>query len=253
VTFTPTAAGGTVGSLDLTTLQARFPIIGVSLSGAGTRPGLFATTSSDQFLHTFIGVPGEDTVAVTNGGTKNVTVTSVRPPKAPFSVSGLPEPGTVLRPGETAEVQVHYAPARPGQGASMFQIAASAGPLLTEYLTGTAFAGDASLTVRPARADFGRVTVGRPATRVIQLSDPGQQPMIITGTTALAPPFRLIAPVATGQPIGPQGGVGIPIEFSPRQPGPFTATYRIRCAPLGGGPSREVEITVTGTAVTAGG
>lgn len=253
VTFTPAAPGGTVGSLDLTTTQASFPVVGVSLSGTGTRQGLFATTSSEQFPHTFVGIPVADTVAVTNGGTKNVTITSVHAPKPPFSVSGLPGAGTVLRPGETVEVQVHYAPARPGRDASRFQITASAGPSLTQFLTGKALAGDASLAVRPARADFGRVTVGRSATRVVYLVDPGEQPLTITGTTALAPPFRLISPVTTGQPIGPQGGVAIPIEFSPRQPGPATVTYRIRYVPLGGGPPREARFTVTGTAVTAGG
>jgi hypothetical protein len=252
VTFAPAAAGGMVGSLGLTTTQAPFPVIGVSLSGTGTRQGLFATTGSVQFPHTFTGIPVADTVAVTNGGTKNVTITSVHAPEPPFSVSGLPAAGAVLRPGQTVEVQVHYAPARPGRDSARLQIAASQGPLLTEYLTGKALAGDANLAARPARADFGRVMVGRPATRVVYLIDPGEQPLTLTGITALAPPFRVISPVAAGQPVGPQGGLGLPVEFFPRQPGPATATYRIRFVPLGGGPAREARFTVTGTAVTTG-
>jgi outer membrane protein assembly factor BamB len=253
VMFTPAAPGGTVGSLDLTTTQAPFPVVSVSLSGTGTRPGLFATASSVQFVHTFVGSPVADTVAITNGGTTNVTITSVRLPRPPFSVTGLPGRGTVLRPGESAEVQVQHAPARPGQAFSTFQIAATAGPLVTEYLSGKAFAGDASLAVRPARADFGRVAVGRSATRVIYLVDPGGQPLIITGTTALRAPFRLISPIATGQPLGPGGGLAIPVEFSPRRAGSAAATYRIRFVPLGGGPPREARFTVTGTGVTAAG
>lgn len=253
VTFAPAAPGGAAGWLDFTTSQAAFPVVSVSLSGAGTRPGLFATTGSVQFQHTFVGIPGGDGVAVTNGGATNVTVTSARPPKPPFTVTGLPKPGTVLRPGESVEVQVGYAPSRPGHASSTFSITTSAGGTLTEYLTGKAFAGDGSLTVAPARADFGRVPVGRAATRRITLADPGGQPLTVTGTTALKPPFRLATPLATRQPLGPQDSLGILVEFSPRQPGPVTATYRIRFVPLGGGPARTARLTVTGTGVAAGG
>jgi putative pyrroloquinoline-quinone binding quinoprotein len=253
VTFAPAAPGGTVGWLDFTTNQAAFPVVSVSLSGTGTRPGLFATASSVQFLHAFVGIPGAETVAITNGGSTNVTVTAVRLPKPPFRVTGLPKPGTVLRPGESAEVQVGYAPAGPGRASSTFRVTTSAGPSLTEYLTGKAFAGDGSLAARPTRVGFGRVAVGRSVTRVISLFDPGQQPLIITSATALRPPFRLTSPLATGQPIGPQRGLEIPVEFSPRRAGPASATYRIRFIPLGGGPPREARFAVSGTAVTPAG
>jgi len=253
VTFAPAAPGGAVGWLDLTTTQAAFPVVSASLSGTGTRPGLFATAGSVQFLHTFVGIPGGDGVAVTNGGTTNVTVTATRPPKPPFSVTGLPKPGTVLQPGESVEVQVGYAPSRPGHASSIFRVTTSAGGTLTGYLTGKAFAGDESLAIAPARADFGRVRVGRAATRLITLADPGGVPLTVTGTTTLKPPFRLAAPLPTGQPLGPQDSLEIPVEFSPRRPGPVTATCRIRFVPLGGGPSREARFIVAGTAVAAGG
>jgi outer membrane protein assembly factor BamB len=253
VTFAPSAPGEMAGSLGLTTTQASFPAVGVSLSGTGTRPGLFTVSGPVQFENTTAGTRREVTVAITNGGTTSVTVTSVRLPRPPFSVTGLPGRGKVLRPGESAEVQVYYAPARPGQALSTFRIAASAGPSVTEYLSGKAVAGAASLAIRPARADFGQVAVGRSATRVIDFVDSGGQPLIITGTTALRAPFRLIFPITAGQPLSPGGGLAIPVEFSPRRAGPATATYRIRFVPLGGGPVREARLTVTGTGITAAG
>jgi hypothetical protein len=250
VTFTPAGPGGATGSASLTTSAPGFPEVSFSMTGTGTRPGLYSPASSVQFLSTFAGLPRSATVDIVNGGTTSATVSAATAPTGPFSLRGLPAAGTVLRAGQSIGVQVTFAPAHPGPARSAFTITPAHGSPVTEFLTGTAIAGDAGLTAAPAAVSFGQVALGRTVTRTVRLRDPGQQPVTIMAASGPAAPFRAVGAARAGQSLGPSDAILVQVAFTPRQAGLATATIGVRYLPVGSGRPGTVTIALSGTAVS---
>jgi hypothetical protein len=124
------------------------------------------------------------------------------------------------------------------------------GTQLTEYLAGSASAGRSVLAASPAAVSFGTVPVRHPATRFIELSDPGNIPVPIAGVTCSPGPFRV--QVTQGVSIGPGEGIRVPVTFTPGTAGPVTSTCQVRSAPSGSG-AVPVTITLAGSGGAASG
>jgi outer membrane protein assembly factor BamB len=249
VTFSPTAPGGSAGWVSFQTDLRQFPVVNVSLAGQGVQAGLAAQPGSQAFLRTYVGSTRIAVVDITNDGQASETVTSATPPRAPFRASGLPAAGTVLRPGESRTVVVTYAPARPGPASSSFAIGTADGRRLTVYLSGAASPGLPELT-GPATVRFGPGPPGRPATQILELSNPGNLPVTIIGAAALAAPFRA-GVLPAGLQLASGESLRVVVTFSPVTPGKYTGTYRVRFIPLDGQP-RMVNIKLTGVAAGNG-
>ena len=247
VTFSPTASGGSAGWVSFQTDLRQFPVVTVSLTGQGVQAGLAAQPGSQVFLRTYVGSARIAVVDITNSGQASETVRSSTPPQSPFRASGLPAAGTVLRPGESRTVVVTYAPTRPGPATSDFTIGTAGGGRLTVYVSGTAAPGVPELT-GPATVRFGSTPSGRPSTRFLDLSNPGNLPVTITGAAALAAPFRAGA-LPAGIQLGPGESLRVAVTFSPVTPGTYAGTYRVRFI-LPDGQPRMVNVKLTG--VTAG-
>lgn len=245
VTFSPTTPGGSAGWVSFATDLRQFPVVTVSLAGQGARAGLAARPASQAFLRTYVGSARIAVVDITNSGQASETVTSATPPQAPFRISGLPAAGAVLRPGESRTVVVTYAPAKSGSDNSTFTIGTADGRRLTEFLSGTASPGLPALT-GPAIVRFGQVPSGRPTTRFLDFSNPGNLPVTITGAAALAAPFQAGA-LPAGIQLGPDESLRVAVTFSPITPGTYAGTYRVRFV-LPDGQPRMVNVNVTGVA-----
>ncbi len=106
-TFTPIVAGGSSGTLSLSTNSSSNPTVDVPLTGEGTQQGIYAQPSTQTFplapdqnvTPVPIGIQKAATVDIANLGTVTQTITSVTPPSAPFTASNLPAVGTKLNPG----------------------------------------------------------------------------------------------------------------------------------------------------------
>jgi CheY-like chemotaxis protein len=137
VTFSPADPGGAAGSLRFATQSAASGQIDVPLYGDGTRTGLYAATPSMSFIRVLndgmatgpvpAGVPMTQETTIVNGGTTPQTVTSVQAPSGPFRATGLPSPGTVIKPGQSIPVQVTYTLVSSGTTTGSFTIDGSAG------------------------------------------------------------------------------------------------------------------------------
>lgn len=236
VTFAPAAAGGAAGALSFaTTRPARSAPENVPLFGEGTRTGLYTTSSSVQFAvvgdssvtNVPVGTSELGAVDITNGGTTPQTVTSVTPPAGPFSASGLPAPGSVIKPGQSVTVQLTFAPQRAGAAVGSFAVRGDSGAIPTVVLSGTGVQPVSRFTASPRTVNFGAVPLGRRALATIDVANTGNQPAIVTGVAGLRSPFGARYTVARGLPLNPGEDLRIPVTFTPARPGTFTAVYRL--------------------------
>lgn len=136
VTFTPSAAGNTSGSLAFDSNAANSPSA-ATLSGSAS--GLAATPSNLNF-----GVVLDGTTSASQTGTlsavgANVTVTSATQTGSFFSVTGLPSVPFVILAGQSVQYTVAFAPqaGSPGPASGSLSFASSANSV-SQTFSGTA-------------------------------------------------------------------------------------------------------------------
>jgi hypothetical protein len=256
VKFSPATPGGTTGTLSFATAGHRHVPATVPLIAYATRAGLYATATKLSFLltlqnHTQAGpVPvGQPVYAVTtivNGGTTAQRITTVSAPAAPFAARFLPRPGEVLRPGQSVTVQIAYIPRRAVSSVSALTIAGTTGTPATIALSGSGQPAHSKFTAS-SRISFGKVRVGRTATRLIHIVNAGNEAATAAGT-GLAGPFRTPYKVAYGLPVNSGYDLSIPVTFTPSTAGRVTGQYRFSWKDRSGTHTLTVPITATGVA-----
>jgi hypothetical protein len=138
VAYTPAAAGTDTSSITVTGAQGTAT---VALTGTGAvgHAELSIAPASLSFGAVPVGRSTTKTLTVANSGNLPVTVTKAAPPALPFVVNTpLPE-GLVLNPGDTAEVDVTFAPTVPDSYRNTYVISSDDGSGAHEIpVTGTA-------------------------------------------------------------------------------------------------------------------
>jgi PQQ-like domain len=255
VTFRPSAAGTADGTLAFATRSRAFARVDVPLNADGTQEGLIPQASAVSMLLPLdtgpadvpVGITETQVVVITNFGTTTQTVTSVSRPSRPFSATGLPAVGTRIRPGRSISVEVSYAPAAPGRATGSLRIAGSSGRIATVSFTGTGTAAVSDLATTDPVVNFGKIPVGKRATRYVRISNNGNQVSTVAGTSPLPRPFAAPLRPAFGLPLIPDNAMAIPVIFTPVSKGPFTARYRLNWTDPTGSHTLTVIVTGTGT------
>jgi hypothetical protein len=254
VTFGPAMPGGTLGALSFTTPSGPVPSVSVPLSGDGTQTGLYATPSSQSFAlvsaagttNVPVGLSDPRTIEITNGGTSAEAVTSVAPPAAPFTATGLPAPGTIINPGQSVTVQVTFAPQRAGNAVGSLTVSGNSGTSATVDLSGTGLAAVSKFTASPTAVNFGSVRSGHRAREVIDVANTGNQPATVISVAPLHAPFRAPYTVARGLPVNPGEDLRIPVIFTPTRNGTVTGVYRLTWTDRFGPHTLDVSLTGAG-------
>lgn len=258
VTFSPAGPGGVTGTLSFATRSASLPSADVSLTGDGTQPGLYATTPSVQFalvndqgqfaswIPAGISVPRE--ITITNGGAVPDTITSVTLPSGPYTVTGLPPAGTVLKPGQSFAVQVVYAPsaATAAPATSTLTINGSTGPAAVVSLTSQALPPDSLFQASPPAVNLGQVPVGKQARFTITVTNTGNEPATMDGSSALNAPFHAVYRVTPQLPVNAGYDLRLPVTFTPTAKGTFTVSYRITWTDVLGRHTLTIPVSGTG-------
>jgi Cep192 domain 4/Abnormal spindle-like microcephaly-assoc'd, ASPM-SPD-2-Hydin len=137
LTFTPSSAGGAVGSL---TVTANGAVLNIALSGTGASAGQLALTPSTvNFGNVVVGASQSQTETLTVSGA-GVTITSASSSNAEFALSGLSLPVS-LSAGQSASFTARFAPQASGttSGTITFVSNATNGPV-AESVAGTGIA-----------------------------------------------------------------------------------------------------------------
>jgi hypothetical protein len=252
VTFKPTAPGGVTGSLSFATDSANFPTISVSLTGVGTQAGFYATPRSLSFGQVPDGTSLPVNVTITNGGTGAETLQSVTPPTGPYTVTGLPAPGSSLAAGQSVVATVTYRPTAAGPDPGSFTLTAADHTSLQVPLSGTGLAAVSRLSPVPTSVSFGSVPLGRQVTQTIDITNSGNLPAIIKGARPPTVPFGAPDPVNAGLPVNPGYDLEVPITFAPASVGSVTGSYQLSWTDAAGSHQLTVPVTGTGTAPASG-
>ena len=107
-------------------------------------------------------------------------------------------------------------------------------------------AGQGTLTAAPGSVSFGSVPLGQTSTQTVSLTNTGNLPITITGTTAPGVPFGLPAPVSSGITLDPGYDLQVPVTFTPQSAGPVSGTYQLTSSD-GHNPAQTVTVPITGT------
>jgi len=235
VTFSPTAPGGVSGAVTFSTQLAHLPAINVPLSGNGVQPGLSATPNSvpfalapDQGLTLVpVGLSLPRIVQITNSGTTPEKVISVTPPTAPFSASGLPKRGTVIKPGQSIAVQVFYSPRDATTATGSFTITGNNGTSAVVSLSGSGTPAVSQFTTSSGTINFGNVHVGKKVTAAVAVTNTGNQPAVMATVRKPTEPFGVPFAVAKGLPVNPSYELVITLTFTPKKAGAKSDFYEL--------------------------
>lgn len=129
VTFTPSSAGSATGTISLVSDAPNSPLV-ISASGMALAATavLSSSVSNLDFGSVLVGSTASLGVTLMNVGNANVTISSVLVAGAGFNLTGAGA-NTVLTPGQTAALNVTFAPSAPGAVAGSIAIGSSAGPV----------------------------------------------------------------------------------------------------------------------------
>jgi Abnormal spindle-like microcephaly-assoc'd, ASPM-SPD-2-Hydin/PQQ-like domain len=260
ITFTPTTADAVTGSLAITTNVPGYPTVNIPLTGTGSTAGLSAYPTSLPF-GTTVNIPdslfngpvptgGTQTfeVNITNTSTRPETIATIRPPAAPFSISGL-NTGTVLLAGEAVVVAVTYAPTRAtSSDSNSFTIGDSTGQTVTVPLTGISAHGTGVLVSSQSQVQFGAVPVGTSVTDIVRIVNTGNLPVTVSVFLTPGRPFSTPVPLAKGLAISPDDIVTLPVQLTPQARGSVSAAYSI-AATYGNGKVVRLALRVSGKGV----
>jgi hypothetical protein len=256
VKFAPRNIGAAEGVVTFATGAGSPAASSVPLIGNGTSNGLYMKDSSLSFVlveqdgmlitNVPVGIVKAVVTDIVNGGTKPVRVTSISLPTGPYTVSGLPKIGTVIRPGQALPVEIDYTPTQAVTSTSSLTVTARSGTSATVSLTGTGLRPVTNFTASPSVVHFGSVPVGHTATLMIHVVNAGNQPSLMGKTGLPGGPFGAPLQVTPGLPVNEGYNLVLPVTFHPAKVGAYHGSYKVTWTDRFGRHSLLVPITGTG-------
>jgi hypothetical protein len=209
-TFNPSAAGAVTGSVAITSTASN-PSLSVGMSGTGvTAATLAASPTSIGFGSVQVGNTQSQTERLTNSGGSTLHIATATVTGTGFSTTGLSVP-TTLNPGQSLTFNVTFTPSGGGAtNGSLTLTADGSVPNLSVALSGTG-ATPGQLSVSPATANFGSVTVGATQNQSGSLTASGAS-VTVSSVSSSNPEFKLT-------------GLSLPLTVAAGQSTPFTWTF----------------------------
>jgi centrosomal CEP192-like protein/HYDIN/CFA65/VesB family protein len=203
VGFAPTTTGSATGSISIVSSATNSPTT-ISLSGNGVQPQISVIPASVGFGNVTVGVTNTQTLAISNPGTANLSVTQASLVGTGFGFSGLTVPLSVP-PGGSSAFTISFTPASASSFSGNLTLANNTlnSPLVI-LLGGTGVSPVAQLTASPTSLSFGSITTGASGTQSVSLANTGNSSVSvsqisISGAGFSATGFALPVTLAAGQ------------------------------------------------------
>jgi Abnormal spindle-like microcephaly-assoc'd, ASPM-SPD-2-Hydin/Protein of unknown function (DUF1573) len=234
--FAPTTAGSLPGSVTVSSNAPGSPST-VALSGTGVAGTvtLSANPNSLSFGSVNAGVTSSKSITLTNSGTSNVTISQVTVSAKDVAASGVTTPLT-LTPGQSQTMNVAFDPSAAETVSGNITVASTQGGNTVIALSGTGIQAGISLT--PASANFGSVTVGTTNSQTIQISNPGNGVLTITQANVTGSGFSTT-------------GLTLPLSINSGLSSTFNAEYQPAAAGSASGSITFVSNAATSPTVVA--
>ena len=226
VTFAPTTAGPVGGGLTIAFGTKGTIVVSLTGSGEVNGPSLISTTAGVSFGGIAPGGQSGHTVAFANNGSQPLTISSVEPPPAPFSVSGAPEGGAMLQPGAAVVVNVLFAPTVKGSYSSTLEVDSNGGNVVVA-ITGNSTSPPA-LSISATSLDYGSVLIGSSSAESFTVSNTGGTDVTITKSKPpVTGPFSASTALPEGTTLAPGASLTETIDFTPTVVGSVTDSWSI--------------------------
>ncbi len=176
-------------------------------------PQLSASPAQVAFGNVSVGSKGLENISVSNTGSANLTVSQATVSGSGFTLSGLQPPLTVA-PGQSTAFTVSFAPTAANSATGSLTLVSNApNSLTTIALSATGVAASSQqISVVPASASFGSVTVGTTNTQTMTLSNPGSANLNVSQATVSGSGFGL-------------SGLTLPLTVAPGKSAAFTVSF----------------------------
>lgn len=249
VRFNPRQLGTASGRLtiSLSTGNARFNLVGVA-QGATLSNFVFSMIDTNgnaslleaggvvAFPATAAGTASAVTVALTNQSAVASTVNAISSSGDPFTLSGVPIPGTAVEPGRAVSFTVRFAPSQPGDAQGSLQIGLAAGTVRFT-LRGTA-QGPAlvyrvqqgSTVSTPVASDtitVNQTPTGQQTVLTVQVRNTGNSPAQISTIAVQGAGFQLENVPFLPATLNAGEAFSFGLIFAPTQPGQVLGRLKI--------------------------
>jgi len=245
LSFSPTSYGAQSGELSV---QTSAGTVNVGLTGFGQTAGphLVQYPCCLSFGGVVINSAGTSASATfTNDGASTMTVNSVTMPSAPYTVTGMPSPGSQIAPGQSITATITFAPTAVGTYNDSLLMSTDGGDA---NLSLSGSGGTAPvLTISPMNIDFGSLPLSGTVTKSFTVSNTGGTDLTITKSK---PPesgtgFVATTDLAESTVIPAGQSLTESVAFTPSVTGPLSDTWTINGNDGGG--VQTVTFTGTGT------
>jgi Putative Ig domain/Abnormal spindle-like microcephaly-assoc'd, ASPM-SPD-2-Hydin len=214
----------------------------VGNSGGGT---LTASPSSIAFGNVNVGSAATQSVTVTNTGTGTVNISGATVSGGVFTVIGG-NPSNSLAPGQTATVQLQFAPTSMNSASGALTVASDASnPTLAVSLSGTGLQAVPAFSA--TSLNFNNVTVGQTSTQNVTLSNTGNMNLSVSAATVAGAGFN-ISGLALPATIAPNSATTFSVQFAPQSTSGASGSIQF----TDNASNSPQTITLTGSAVVAG-
>jgi hypothetical protein len=245
VTFAPTTAGATAGSVTVTNNDGVNAVAAVT--GTEVQAGLSLTPTSASFGSVVTGNTNSQTVQIRNSGTSSLTVSQATVTGSGFTLSGLAVPLT-LTPGQSGNFNVQYAPQSAGSVSGGVSIVSNApNSPATVALSATGVVASHTISLNPASLSFGSVTDGSSAAQGFTVTNTGNSNVAISGITVTGTGYSLVSG-AGAVTLSPNQSTSVSVQFAPSAAGSANGSVNILSDATGSASS--VALSGTGVAPT---
>ena len=217
VTFTPTSAGSTPGSISITSNAPGSPAT-IPLTGTGIQAQIAASPTSVAFANVVVGNSNSQPVTLRNNGNATLTFSNITVTGTGMTITGLTT-STTIAAGGNMTFNAVFTPTSTATINGTIKLTTNGTPSpLTINVSGTGIAATRILAASPTSLSFGTVNVNNSSQLSATLTNNGNSNITVSGVTVTGAGFSASG-VSNGTMLTPGQSATLTVTFAPTTPG----------------------------------